>query len=211
MTATRYDGFDGSRRAAKTTAAIASPIEIHCTALAVSRDAPKPYAIAPGVTLCGVVIGSDTRPMRSAKSVHAAGPARSVARTARTASVRTPATTARNRLVSKAQTRMRPGCSLMAAPRPAVTPSPAGCESTHRQPNAKSKNSSGPTWPSLIAYRNGHDWAARRTTTHRTRAETGNTAVPTANAASRTAVHVHVAAAAGRAPAARTSGMNVGG
>ena len=87
----------------------------------------------------------------------------------------------------------------MAAPSAPLTPS-TGPRSIHRQPTAISRNSSGPTWPSLIAYRNGQDSPARRTIHHFTVRPTGMRATPTPNATSRPAVHAHVATPGGEQP-----------
>ena len=102
----------------------------------------------------------------------------SVASSASTTSTAAPAMTAIQRRVSSAHTRISPGWSLIAAPRPADTPRTTGRVSSQRQPIANRRNSSGPTWPSLIAYRNGHDCAASRSTSQRTLVRTGRIATP---------------------------------
>ncbi len=112
--------------------------------------------------------------------------------------------------MSIAQASTSPGWILIAAPSAPLSPSTAG-RSSQRQPTANARNSNGPTWPSLSAYRNGHDRPASSTITHRVRIATGMTATPAPNDTPRRAVHTHVATPAGSNPNASTSGMNVGG
>src|SRR4051794_12211125 len=102
MTATRYDGTEARRSAATTNTPSATAIDAYSRTRAASRDTPAWNAIAPGVTLCGVAIGSETRPSRVRKSVQACTPATRVATTASATRTTTPAITADHRRVRNA-------------------------------------------------------------------------------------------------------------
>ncbi len=99
---------------------------------------------------------------------------------------------------------------MIAAPSAPLTPSTSG-SGIPRQPAANSRYRSGPTWPSLTAYRNGHESPASSTISHCVRPETGISAVPIANAATSSPIHSQVAVPAASRPNGRIIGMNVGG
>ena len=64
------------------------------------------------------------------------------------ASTTAPTTTASQRRVSIAHTKIIAGCSLIAVPTAALAPSRIG-SSSQRQPRTNSRSRIGPTWPSF--------------------------------------------------------------